>query len=148
MSDLNEQDIAKINEAAKKREMTIELENVKISDEFKDFLENNPMTKTTVAKDLWEWSRLITELCDRERDLYKVKEEYNALSEKIIAETDFKALYGKNNESVRKQHVKSELSDMYEIIKAHEFGIDYCKRRISYLKSLIRVKSVIMEVKE
>ena len=136
MSDLNEKDIQEYQESKKENKET----------EIADFV--NPLTKTTVAKDLYEWSKLITELCDREKDLYKVKEEYNALSEKIIAETDFKALYGKNNESIRKQHVKSELSDMYEIIKAHEFGIDYCKRRISYLKSLIRVKSVIMEVKE
>ena len=130
MSDLNEKDIQEYQESKEDVEFV------------------NPLTRTTVAWDLNEWSRLITELCDREKDLYKVKEEYNALSEKIIAETDFKALYGKNNESVRKQHVKSELSDMYDIIKAHEFSIDYCKRRISYLKSLIRVKSVIMEVKE
>ena len=136
MSDLNEKDIQEYQESKKENK----------ENEIADFV--NPLTKTNVAKDLYEWSRLITELCDRERDLYKVKEEYNVLSEKIIAETDFKALYGKNNESIRKQHVKSELSDMYEIIKAHEFSIDYCKRRISYLKSLIRVKSVIMEVRE
>ena len=97
---------------------------------------------------LEEWSRLVTELSEKEVALYKWKEVYNVKSEEIIAETDFKALYGKNNEKVRKEHVKSELSDWYDTIKDLEFSIDWISRRIVYLKELIRTKRVLMEIKE
>lgn len=44
--------------------------------------------------------------------------------------------------------MKDELKDEDKDIKDLEFSIDYLKRRISYLKSLIRTKTVIREIKE
>jgi len=64
-----------------------------------------------IGYDLEEWSMLITELCDKEVDLFKCKNEYQILSDKIIQDTDFKALYGANNQKVRDNHVKGELKD-------------------------------------
>ena len=101
-----------------------------------------------IEDDLEEWSKLVTELSSKEIALYKWKEWYNVKSEEIIQNTDFKELYGKNNEKVRKEHVKQELSEWYETIKGLEFSIDYLNRRIIYLKELIRTKRTIMEVKE
>ena len=101
-----------------------------------------------ISDDLYEWSRLITELSENEIELFELKEKYELASEKIIDETDFKAIYGKNNAEVRKQHVKSRLYADYLVIKDLEFSIDYLKRRISYLKQLIHTKTVIREVKE
>lgn len=101
-----------------------------------------------IEDDLEEWSKLVTELSSKEIALYKWKECYNVKSEEIIQNTDFKELYGKNNEKVRKEHVKQELSEWYETIKDLEFSIDYLNRRIIYLKELIRTKRTIMEVKE
>ena len=62
-----------------------------------------------VMVDLEEWSKLITELTDKEIKYYDLKEKYNGLSENIIASTDFKELYGKNNETVRKNHIKKDM---------------------------------------
>lgn len=101
-----------------------------------------------VMVNIGEWSSLVTELSSKEIKLFHKKEAYNALSEDIIASTDFKELYGKNNESIRKQHVKETLVDEYSEIKDLQFSIDYISRRISYLKSLIRIKTVLMEIKE
>ena len=101
-----------------------------------------------IEDDLEEWSKLVTELSKKEIALYKWKECYNVKSEEIIQNTDFKELYGKNNEKVRKEHVKQELSEWYETINDLEFSIDYISRRIIYLKELIRTKRTIMEVKE
>ncbi len=148
MSNLNEEDIAKINESAKEREMTVELENVQISEETGDFIENNPMTKTTVARDLWEWSNLITELSIKETEYIKIKERIFDKEQWMTENTDFKGMYGKNNIDIRKAHFKKFLVDEYAAKNDLEISIDYINRRISYLKSLIRVKSVIMEVKE
>ena len=101
-----------------------------------------------IMANITEWSGLVTELSQKEIALYKWKECYNIISEEIIQNTDFKELYGKNNEKVRKEHVKQELSKWYETIKSLEFSIDYLNRRIIYLKELIRTKRTIMEVKE
>lgn len=97
-----------------------------------------------VMVNIREWSNLIEELSKKEKDYLTKKEAYNALSEEIIKETNFKALYGKNNESIRKQHVKEELADEYSELKELEFNIDYLKRRISFLKAMSYAK---MEVK-
>ena len=102
----------------------------------------------SVMVNIGEWSSLVTELSSKEVELFHKKETYNALSEEIIQCTDFKTLYGKNNESIRKTHVKETLVDEYKEIKDLEFSIDYISRRISYLKSLIHTKTVIMEIKE
>lgn len=95
-----------------------------------------------------EWKNLVEELSNKEVLLYKKKEAYQVASDKIIAETDFKALFGKNNADVRKQYVKEQLRTEHETIKALEFSIDWINRRIVYLKELIRVKRVLMEVKQ
>lgn len=104
--------------------------------------------KSDVSVNLSEWSKLITELSDKEIKYYNLKEKYSSLSEEIIASTDFKQLYGKNNESVRKNHVKHELSDIVDELKTLEFSIDYLKRRISFLKQLVHTKTVLLEVKK
>ena len=94
-----------------------------------------------------EWEDLVNELTDLEVDLLQSKEKYQVLSDKVIEETDFKALYGKNNADIRKQHVKNEFPEDYGLIKDLEFQIDWTVRRISFLRELIRVKRVIMETK-
>ena len=101
-----------------------------------------------ISDDLMEWSSLVTELSGKEIDLFKCKNEYQVLSDKIIQDTDFKALYGANNQKVRDNHVKGELSDLYDEIKSLEFSIDYLTRRIMFLKELIRTKRTLMEIKE
>ena len=101
-----------------------------------------------INDDLYEYSSLIEELSTKEIKLFKLKEEYQTESDKIIAETDFKELYGKNNAEVRKNHVKEELKGWYLEIKDLEFSIDYISRRIGYLKELIRTKRLLLGVKE
>ena len=99
-----------------------------------------PNMKLSIQDCLNEWEKLVNELSEKEEDYYTKKEAYQGLSEEIISVTDFKALYGKNNDSIRKQHVKEELSDEYEELKQLEFRMDYIKRRVSFLKTLVKVK--------
>ena len=97
---------------------------------------------------LWrKWSKLVTELSEKEVALYKWKEVYNVKSDEIIAETDFKALYGANNQKVRDNHVKNELSDLYSELKDLEFSIEWIQRYLPFLREVIRTKRTIMESK-
>ena len=89
---------------------------------------------------LKEWHFLVHELSDKEVELYNLKEAYLIAESKIVNEVDFKALYGANNQKVRDNHVKSELSDMVGQMKALEFGINWIRSYIPLLKEVIRVK--------
>lgn len=103
---------------------------------------------TSVGDDLTEWSELITQLCLKEVDYIKIKDRIFDKQQWMEENTDFKEMYGKNNADVRKAHFKKFLKDEYAIRNHLEISIDYCKRRISFLKQLVHTKTVIMEVKE
>ena len=133
MSNLNEQDIAEIQEK-KLKEKTRPPFDLTIEDK----IENN----------LNEWSNLVTELSIKEMSYLKLKDTIFNKEQWIIDNTDFKKVYGKNNADVRKQHLQKFLKEEYELRNSHEISIDYLKRRISFLKQLIHTKTVIMEVKE
>ena len=98
------------------------------------------ITEVPVDVLLKEWHFLVHELSDKEVELYNLKEAYLIAEQKIINETDFKELYGKNNEKVRTNHVKSELADMVSDMKALEFGINWIRSYIPLLKEVVRCK--------
>ena len=89
---------------------------------------------------LLQWESLVEELSNKEVSLYNLKEAYLIAEADIVNNTDFKALYGANNQKVRDNHVKSELSDMVSDMKALEFGINWIRSYIPLLKEVIRVK--------
>lgn len=94
-----------------------------------------------IEKYLNEWENLINELSEKEIALFQWKEIYEIKAMEIENNTDFKELYGKNNEKIRKEHIKNELSEWYYNIKDLEFSINYISRRISFLKSIVNMKT-------
>ena len=99
-----------------------------------------PITDVPVTVLLEEYEELVLELSENEMYLYKLKEAYLIAERDIIAETDCKSLYGANNEKVRSNHVKNELSDMVDEMKGLEFGISFIKQYIPLLREVIRCK--------
>ena len=99
-----------------------------------------PMIDVPVDELLMKWEDLVMELSEKEIKLYNLKEAYLIAEQKIINETDFKGLYGKNNEKVRTNHVKSELSDMVDEMKTLEFGINWIRSYIPLLREVVRTK--------
>ena len=89
---------------------------------------------------LKEWHFLVHELSDKEVELYNLKEAYLIAEADIVNNTDFKALYGANNQKVRDNHVRTELSDMVGQMKALEFGINWIRSYIPLLREVILVK--------
>ena len=96
---------------------------------------------------LREWEELVNELSEKEIALFKWKEVYEIRAMEIENNTNFKELYGKNNEKVRREHIKNELSDWHYIIKDLEFSIAYITRRISFLRELVKCKRTLIEAK-
>ena len=101
----------------------------------------------TVEDNLKEWNELIEELSEKEIALFKWKEIYEIKAMEIENNTDFKELYGKNNEKIRKEHIKNELSEWYYNIKDLEFSIDWIARRISFLRELVKCKRTLLDAK-
>ena len=106
---------------------------------------NCSSTVVPVPELLVHWEELINEISEKEIALWKWKQVYDVKANEIIEHTDFKELYGANNQKVRDNHVRNELNDWYDIIKDLEFSIDYLTRRISFIRELIRTKRTIME---
>ena len=102
--------------------------------------EDCSIVEVPVQRLLVEYEDMVLELADKEVELYNLKEAYLLAEQKIVAEVDFKAIYGKNNADIRKQHVKNELSDMYEQMKSLEFSIAFIGRYIGLLKEVVRTK--------
>ena len=96
---------------------------------------------------LREWEELVDELSEKEVALFKWKEVYEIRAMEIENNTNFKELYGKNNEKVRREHIKNELADWHYIIKDLEFSIAWITRRISFLRELVKCKRTLIEAK-
>ena len=110
---------------------------------------SNPQIKTQpviyMEEILKEWETTINHLQIKEIEYYLLKERLFDREQEIIDNTDFKELYGKNNNDVRKKHLKKELGLLYNELKMLELCIDNDKRRITYLKELLRTKRAIKE---
>ena len=93
-----------------------------------------------------EWEQLVNELSLKEEELYLLKNKIQGKEELILKETDFKELYGANNQKVRDNHVKGLLEKDFQMKHDLEMSIDYIGRRISFLRELVRCKRTLMEV--
>lgn len=149
MSNLNEEDIAKIldfnivkdyryNDKKGHWEQLISYETKE------DGMVNEwcgcTIVDVSLERLLTVYEDLVAELSNKEIALYTLKEEYIIAENKIIANTDFKALYGKNNEKVRKEHCKSELSDRVSQMKDLEFSISWIKNYLPLIREVVRSK--------
>ena len=125
MSNLNEEDIAEI----------LDGQEVRYS------------TDLTIGELLKEWEDLIEELTEKEIELIHLKKHYETESHRIETTVDFKEIYGKNNADIRKHHIKTELADVVDQMTLLKLSIDWINRRISFVRELLQVKRVMMEVK-
>lgn len=87
---------------------------------------------------LCEWEDLIEELSEKEIELLHLRNKIFEKEQIVINETDFKAVYGKNNADVRKTHLLSLMKTDYELRDTLELSIAYLKRRSSFLRALTR----------
>lgn len=112
-----------------------------LRDKFNE-VESKPLD---LHKDFEEWENLINSVNSNQINLITLKEEYEEKAQKIISETDFKELYGANNQKVRDNHVKKELSDLTDEINDTKLDVEYAKMRISFLKRLIDMKTELIK---
>lgn len=92
-----------------------------------------------------EWEKSIDDLKTTHIELINLKETYAQLEQEIVETTDFKELYGANNQKVRDNHVKNELKDLVD--KKHELTLksEYLSRRIDFIKNLMSMQKTLIE---
>lgn len=92
-----------------------------------------------------EWEKSIDELKTTHIELINLKETYAQLEQDIVENTNFKELYGANNQKVRDNHVKNELKDLVD--KKHELELksEYLSRRIDFIKNLMAMQRTLIE---
>ena len=105
-------------------------------------IEEKPLN---LHEDFQEWENCIERINKNSRRLMEIKEIYQLESDRLLEEAreikiDFKALYGGNNATTRKQYVDEQLSDLLEEKKELTFLKDEDNRKISFLKRLIDMK--------
>lgn len=73
------------------------------------------------------------------KDLYlkkkKVKDDFEQKELNILLNTDFNEIYGKNNEKIRKMHIKNELKEEYDLLKQLECDWLESERLCDYYKA-------------
>lgn len=92
-----------------------------------------------------EWDNIIIELSEKEVDLINLKETYAEQEQEILSNTDFKELYGANNDKVRKNHIKKELKSLEDAKNDLNVSIDYLKRRIEFIKSIMAMQRTLID---
>lgn len=92
-----------------------------------------------------EWEKSIDDLKTTHIELINLKETYAQLEQDIVENTNFKELYGANNQKVRDNHVKNELKDLVD--KKHELELksEYLSRRIDFIKNLMAMQRTLIQ---
>ena len=93
-----------------------------------------------------EWEDLLKTIDEKSEDLYVLKNSLIRAEQEIIDNTDFKALFGKNNADVRKAYLKDKLQPNYDAKHELEMSIDSAKRRIDYIRSLMNMQRALIDM--
>ena len=104
-----------------------------------------PKSPLTIEDYFKEWEIAIEELAEKEKEQINLKETYAQLEQEILTTVDFKEIYGKNNESIRKNHVKNELKDIVDRQNDLKLRINYLVRRIDFIKNIMRMQGILID---
>ena len=87
----------------------------------------------------------VEELNGEIKELLRLKQEWRNKSKGIILNTDFKALYKKDNEHIRNAHLQNEIPDLYDKIEIQEEVVNYIKADIAQIDKEISMHHRIMK---
>lgn len=108
---------------------------------------NKPPVKFTQylnnADILMEMENTIDKLREKETAFNEIADEYSKKKFNImfIEDINFKEIYGKANDDVRKHHAKVTLQDLRAKKNDLKIEIDYLKRRLKLLKSIMDLRT-------
>ena len=92
------------------------------------------------------WENILDELKEDEEKLQRTKKHYEDMEMEILQKTDFNKIYGKNNDKVRKYHVRKKLANTVEQKEQLERKIEAGKREILLLKAKVAFEIELMRL--
>lgn len=120
----------------------------KVECDFDDLIEDVQkalIAPPTIEDYFNEWEELVNELSEKEINLLNLEEQYAEQEQKILTNTDFKEIYGANNDKIRKNHIKKELKPLDDAKNDLEISTKYIKRRMDYIKNLMKMQGTLIE---
>lgn len=83
---------------------------------------------------LKKYAKTIEQINQIETDYLNIRREYDKREFEIICNFDFRAEYGKDNEKIRKGHIRNELSDLLLKKDAIKLEMDKLNRQKTLLE--------------
>ncbi len=68
----------------------------------------------------------------------EIRDKFEKAELEILCNTDFKEIYGANNEKIRKAHVKEELKELYDEKNRLKIELEYQRNLCDLYKELIK----------
>lgn len=68
----------------------------------------------------------------------QTRDEFERKELEILCNTDFKEIYGANNEKIRKAHVKKELKELYDKKNQLKIDLEYERNLIDLGKEMVK----------
>lgn len=87
-----------------------------------------------------KWQELCNNLKENEEKLCNIKDKYKEQENEILLNTDFKSIYGQNNEKIRNQHIKKELENLYKEKQKLTLQIETDKRALDWNICMVQAK--------
>jgi len=114
----------------------------KMYDEQEDEWVTVMIVKVPIETLLEEYNNLLRELSQKEEELNTITHDYREKQINImyIENIDFKTLYGKANDDIRKHHFRTVHAELIQQKEALELSTDYIKRVIGLFKRVIDYK--------
>ena len=130
--------------------LVVKSENVDCNfDELINDIQKELMAKPQTIEDYFrEWELLVNELSEKEIDLLNLNEQYAEQEQEILTNTDFKKIYGANNDKIRKNHLKKELKPLEDAKNDLDISTKYIKRRMDYIKNLMKMQGTLLQYGE
>lgn len=72
------------------------------------------------------------------QEYIKIRDEFERQELEILCNTDFKELYGANNDKIRKAHIKKELNDLYNHKNELKIELEYQRNLCDLYKEMIK----------
>lgn len=84
------------------------------------------------------------ELKECAEELLELESRWRNKSNNIILNTDFKSLYGKDNEHIRNAHLNTEIPDISDKIEIEKSNVKYLEMDINQIDKEINVHNKIL----
>ena len=115
-----------------------------------DFMDNEKLEELVTAVEYVEYftsvkQEVLIKLDAVNWSIINCKHGYEEMKAKILLETDFGELYGKNNDDVRASHIALETKEIRESLEGYKHKRSVYQNQIDTLNDIISINKLILK---